>query len=159
MTAVAHCIQGKHIGDALVTLSNRDKKGADIIHSVVRAAKHNGTKQGLSEERMFIKTAIVGKGLSHKKIDIKGRGKHGVIRVPKSSFKLVVEEKSPADFYKMCLKGETPPAVGMIFRRLLFQNNTDFKSVASLSHMTTSRGRNYRRTQFKRLVQLVKKEY
>jgi len=120
LAAVANCIHGKHVGDALVTLGNIDKKGADVIHSVVRAARHNGMKQGMSEERMFIKYAIVGKGLMHKKMDIKGRGKHGIIRVPKSSFRIEVEEKSAADFYKMCLKGEAPPAVGHIFRRILY---------------------------------------
>jgi hypothetical protein len=62
---------------------------------------------------MYIKTLICGKALWFKKIDIKGRSRQGIIRVPKSSMKIVLEEKHPIDYYKMILKGETPPGIGL----------------------------------------------
>ena len=68
-------------------------------------ARSSGMREGYAEERMFVKTIIVGKGISHKKIDIKGRGRHGMIKVPKSNLRLELEEKSAIDFYKMLLKG------------------------------------------------------
>jgi len=38
----------------------------------------------MTEMNMWIKEAYVGRSLAYKKIDIRARGKNGVIRVPKS---------------------------------------------------------------------------
>ena len=67
-----------------------------------------------------MKTITVGKGLSHKKIDIKARGKHGIIKVPKSNLRLIMEEKGLEDFYKMLLKGEASPGLATFFRMVLY---------------------------------------
>ena len=50
---------------------------------------------GYSEDRMYVRTSIVNKALDHKKLDIKGRGRQGIIKVPKSAYVLTLEEKSP----------------------------------------------------------------
>ena len=159
LTAVANLIGGKHIYDAQGILGRVDKKGGNIVATALENAQRAGTAAGYAEERMFVKTITVGKGLSHKKLDIKARGKMGVIRVPKSNLRLTLEEKSPGDFYKMLLKGEATPGLGHFFRRLLYNNDAGFEHVKALSHLTTSNGRYYRRTQFKRLVAMVQKEY
>ena len=106
----------------------------------------------MQEDRMWIKTFICGKGLWFKKIDIKGRGKMGIIRVPKSSMKIVIEEKGPIEYYKHLLKGETPAGLADTVRQMLSHSDADFDKVQRLSFTTTSKGRYYRRTQFKRLV-------
>jgi ribosomal protein L22 len=54
---------------------------------------------------MFVKNVICGKGILMKKIDIKGRSRVGVKKVPKCSLKIVLEERTPREFYKMMLKG------------------------------------------------------
>ena len=94
-----------------------------------------------------------------KKPDIKGRGRTGIISKPISSIRIVMEEKTPADFYKLMLQGKTPPGMSALFRRMLYHNKADFEQLQASSHLLTSAGRYYRRTQFKRLVQLVQKEY
>ena len=68
-----------------------------------------------------------------------------MIRVPKSNLRLVLEEKSEADFFKMALRGETPPGVGEFFKRILYQSSADFDRVREVSHLTTAEGRRYRR--------------
>ena len=83
-------------------------------------ALRSGIRLGYSEERMFIKTVTVGKSYSHKKIDIKGRGRHGIIHVPRCNIRLVMEERSIVDFYKMMLKGDSTPGLGLFFRKMLF---------------------------------------
>ena len=83
----------------------------------------------------------------------------GIIRVPKSSIKIVLEEKTLEDFYKMMLQGKCPAGMGQLLRTMLVQSDADFERVKRLSFMTTSKGRHYRKTQFKRLVQLIEKEY
>lgn len=42
---------------------------------------------------------------------------------------------------------------------MIYQNKGDFEHVKAASHMLTSNGRRYRRVQFRRLIQLVQKEY
>ena len=159
LMACLKLISGHHIYDALHNLAIADKKGALIVKSVLEAARVNANAKGGSEDRYFVKIAMVGKGRSHKKIDIRARGKQGVIKVPKSSITIWLEERSQLDFYKMVIKGEAPPAVGRVIRRMLYQNKADFGRVSALSHITTSEGRKYRRTQFRRYVQMVRKDY
>jgi ribosomal protein L22 len=120
LMAVANLITGKHIYDAIATLNGVDKKGGPIVESVLFAAKKNGQNKGFNEERMFVKTSIVGKGISHKKVDIKGRGKMGMITVPKCSLVITLEERSATDYYKMIMKGETPAGIAATYRRLLY---------------------------------------
>ena len=94
LMAVANLITGKHIYDALNIIAEVDKKGGPIIRSVLNAARKNGENKGFIDDRMFVKTSIVGKALHHKKLDIKARGRTGVIKVPKSSLTITLEEKS-----------------------------------------------------------------
>jgi ribosomal protein L22 len=75
LMSVANLITGKHLYEALNVLNETDKKGGPIVRSVLEACRKNGENKGFAEDRMFVKTAIVGKALDHKKIDIKGRGR------------------------------------------------------------------------------------
>jgi hypothetical protein len=100
----------------------------------------------MSEEKMFVKSIVCGKGLFFTKLDIKGRGKMGIIRVPKSSIKIVIEEKHPMDYYKLMLKGNCPPGMGEVLRTMLAQSDADYEQVKKISFMTTSKGRHYRKT-------------
>lgn len=139
-------VRKKHVYDALNLIGSIAKKGGKTIKSVIEAARVNGLNKGYSEERFFVKEIIIGKALGPKKIDIRARGKFGMIHAPKSSITVIMEEKSPADFFKLVMTGHCPPAVGYIFKKMLFQSDADFEQVKALSHMTTSQGRHYRKT-------------
>jgi hypothetical protein len=102
-----------------------------------------------------VKECWVGRALGMRKMDIRARGKFGMIHLPKCSIRIVLEEKPLKDFYKMLMKGEAPPSVGAIFRKMLYQNEANFEQVKKVSYLTTSWGRYYRKTQFRRLVKLV----
>ncbi len=146
LNAAAIMIRKKHIYDANALINNVAKKGGKLINSVLQAARVNGIKKGYAEERMFVKTVVLGKALGQKKMDIRARGKFGMIHAPISSITITLEEKSQADFYKMMVSGKAPPAIGHMFRKMLYQNDADFERVQKLSHITTSQGRYYRRT-------------
>jgi len=105
LMAVAELIKGVHVEDALNRLDASNKKGADIMRKVLMSAIFNGTIKGYYSQCFFVKEVVVGKALSHKKVDIKGRGRMGTIKVPKSSLTIVLEEKSMSDYQKMILKG------------------------------------------------------
>lgn len=118
--ACANLITGKHIYDAMNVIAEVDKFGGPVVKSVLEAARKNGENKGYSEDRMFVKFATTGKAIHHKKMDIKGRGRTGMIKVPVSSLRITLEEKSPQDFYKMIVSGKTPPAVGHTMRKMLY---------------------------------------
>lgn len=60
-------------------------------------------------------------------MDIRARGKFGMIHSPKSSLRIVLEEKPMEEFYKMMLSGKTPTTAGYIFRKMLYQNDASFE--------------------------------
>ena len=94
---------------------------------------------------MFIKEVICGKGLLFKKMDIKGRSRMGIIRVPKCSIKVVIEEKPLVEYYKMLLQGNCPPQMAQLLKTTMVQSDATFEKVKSVSFMTTSQGRRYRK--------------
>ena len=53
----------------------------------------------------------------------------GIIRVPKSSMKIVLEEKGPIEYYKHLLKGETPAGLADTVRQMLSHSDADFNKV------------------------------
>ena len=94
---------------------------------------------------MYVKTITVGGSILFRKPDIKGRGRTGLIKKLRSSMRITLEEKSAAEFYKLTLKGHTPPGMSALFRRMIYQNKGDFEHLRAASHMLTSNGRRYRR--------------
>ena len=78
---------------------------------------------------MFIKSIVCGKGIFQKKLDIKGRGKMGIIKVPKTKINLVLEEKHPQEYYKMLLKGECPPGMADLLKKMLSHSQANFEQV------------------------------
>jgi hypothetical protein len=85
-------------------------------------------------------------------------GKMGIIKKPKSSITIILEEKSTEDMYKMFLTGKCPPTFGHLFKLMynsfifesatfaftfyrLFQMNADFETVRKYTHLTTAQGR------------------
>lgn len=85
-------------------------------------------------------------------------GRTGVIRRPKSSITIILHEKPTSHMIREALEGKSPPGVGEIFRRRLYESNANFDDLRRYSFMLSSSGRSYRREQFKRLVMLTKKD-
>lgn len=127
LMACANLITGKHLYDAMNIISDCEKKGGPVVRSVLEAARKNGEKKGFSEDRMFVKFSIVGKAIDRKKIDIKARGKMGIIKVPRSSITITLEEKSPQDFYKLVMLGQTPTGMAHVMRKILYHNDADLE--------------------------------
>lgn len=90
------------------------------------------------QQLLWVKEILVGGGYTHKKMDIKGRGKFGIIHVPKCNVKITLEERPMSFFYKMCLLGRAPPTVGNYFRSMLYSKNAPFEEVIKYSHMATA---------------------
>ena len=159
LNAVCAVVRGQSLVDAKARLAIVDKKGAKFVLELLNQLEEKGVKQERNPEQMYVRTVTVGSGYVYTAPDIKGRGRCGMIRKPKCSMRIVLEERSATDLYKLMLKGETPIGLAALFRRMAYQNKADYEHVRSMSHMLTSNGRRYRRVQFSRLVQVVQKEY
>jgi len=113
LAACANLVRGLNMYDALAVIERTNKKGGPLVKSVLEAARVNASKQAHAlPDRLWVKTITVGRAQGPKTLDIKGRGKQGIIRAPKSSIRLVVEEKSASEMYKLVLQGKTPAAIG-----------------------------------------------
>jgi len=55
-----------------------------------------------------------------KKIDIRARGKFGMIHLPKCSIKITLEERPLEEFYKDLVRGNATPHTAHVFRKKLF---------------------------------------
>ena len=155
----AKLIRGKHIIEALKIAANIDKKGGSYVKELLEKLKETGIQKGLNPDLFYVQKAFVGFGTRSKMIDIKARGKTGVIHRPKSSLVVILEERPIKKMIEEVLVGNTPPCIGEVFRRRLFKTNANFDDLRRYSFMTTSRGRYYRRIQFKRLILLTQKNY
>lgn len=87
---------------------------------MLESARFNAVNKGLSEERLWVKECIIGKALGQKKVDIRARGRTGTIHSPKSSIRVVLEERPQEEFFKLMVKGECPPALAAVLRRRVY---------------------------------------
>lgn len=94
-------VRKRYINDAITLIQNSAKKGAKMIRQVLENAKSIARQRGLAEERLYVKECIIGRALGQRKMDIRARGKFGMIHSPKSSIRVVLEEKPLDEFYKL----------------------------------------------------------
>lgn len=110
-----------HITDAQAIAENLEKKGAIYLRKCLESARRNAIRKGLNDAQLYVKECYVGKGIRSKMIDIKARGKMGLIRRPKCHLNIIVEERPYTDLFKQVATGNAPKSVGDIVRRTLYQ--------------------------------------
>lgn len=71
------------IDHAILQMQVSDKRVAHTkIKSMLALARDHAVAKGLKREELVVKEAWVNKGVYLKRLDIKGRGRHGVIMKP-----------------------------------------------------------------------------
>ncbi|KAJ2612348.1 39S ribosomal protein L22, mitochondrial [Coemansia sp. RSA 1365] len=95
---LARQITGQPLNEAIRQMQFSSKRAAKRIRSSLAHARRNAIVQRkMNPENMIVKLARVGKGMKfRKKIDIKARGRFGIIRNPTAHLKYVLWEK-PVD--------------------------------------------------------------
>ena len=116
LNAVCAAIRGKSLIDAKNLLDVIDKKGGVFIRELLEELEYTGVRRGRNPEQMWVRTITCGSSVLYKAPDIKGRGRCGVIRKPKCSMRIVIEEKTTEEYFKMVLKGETPSGLSSMYR-------------------------------------------
>jgi len=116
---------------------------------VLRNAKNNALQKGAREHCLFVKEIQLGKAVRYKRVDIKAKGKTGIRRTPSSSIRLILEEKSLEELYKLFITGHCPPGLASAIRKMLIEKGADFEEITRYSHVTTARGRFEQRKKLK----------
>ena len=90
---VADQIRGKHVEEALNTLSFSTKKAAHIVKKILESAIANAeTNLGLNSSNLFISKAIADEGPTLKRFRPRARGRAG--RINKRTSHLTIELES-----------------------------------------------------------------
>jgi len=88
---IARLISGMPIDHAILQMQISDKRVAQSkIKSMLALARDHAIAKGLRREELVVKEAWVNKGVYLKRLDIKGRGRHGIIMKPESRMHVVL---------------------------------------------------------------------
>jgi large subunit ribosomal protein L22 len=93
LNLVAQMIRGKHVSKALNELTFSPKRIAiDVKKTLLSAIANAENNHGLDIDNLYVSEATVGKSLSMKRLDIKGRSRRGQIVKPFSNLRIIVSE-------------------------------------------------------------------
>lgn len=101
-------IRGKKVADALTRLQFADKRAAPIVSKLLRSAVANATNStAVSVDDLFVKEAMVDKGVTMKRIMPRARGSAARINKRTSHIKIVLGVKESKSETKK-VKSEKP---------------------------------------------------
>lgn len=69
---------GKPLDYAILQMQFSEKRASDRVKSTLAVARDHAIAKGLDPSRLVVAEAWVGKGKTHKRVEIKGRGRTGV---------------------------------------------------------------------------------
>jgi large subunit ribosomal protein L22 len=94
LNLLAQLIRGKKVGKALLDLEFSQKRIARAVYKALQSAIANAeNNHNLDVDRLYVKTAIVGKGLVMKRMHARAKGRGAPIEKPFSHLTIVVSER------------------------------------------------------------------
>lgn len=94
---VAHQIAGLPIGEAILQMQFSEKAVSGRVKSTLALAAQHAAIKGLDARRLIVSQAWVAKGTKLKRIDIKGRGRHGIKEHQFARMHILLEEGKTRD--------------------------------------------------------------
>lgn len=112
---LARLVRKLMVPDALVQLRYcRKQRSGEFMQMIKEGVKYAEEKHGLPAEKLQVAIVNLGRGPFLKRVDFKGRGRTGVIRIPSTHVHIVLREKpTSAHYEKLAAQrrspGEVPP--------------------------------------------------
>jgi large subunit ribosomal protein L22 len=101
LSLVAGLIRGLPVQKALVQLEFNRRRVSNEVKKVLESAIANAeNNHGLDVDRLFVKTAIVGRTITMKRFHARGRGKSAPVEKPFSNITIIVQERAAGDEVK-----------------------------------------------------------
>jgi ribosomal protein L22 len=163
-------IRKKRLLHALTIIENDPSKGGQLIKEylqkfITRNQKNEEKRadKGLVNDKPYheweIAEAYVGKKNGAKIPRPRAKGRMFFITRHYSRLNLVFRRVDAVEASRTVLTGRADPTYAYFTRQYLFFTNASLREINSNSHITTSRGRMYRRVQFKRMITLLRERF
>ena len=105
MNCLLYLIRKRALLEAINDIAPNLTKGGPILYGLLRQAAHVSQRKGMNTSFMYINEAYVGKKLGQKKLDIRARGKMGMMQSSISSVTIKCIEKPYEEVLKQNLLG------------------------------------------------------
>lgn len=158
---LARVLTGKSVEQGIMLCSNLNSKAAKFAKEYLEKIQKLYESENKHELKYFyiVKEAFVGRKTGTKKPFPRAKGKAD-LRVSakcRVNFK-VVKVPATSQLQKLAV-GETDLSFSEAQKCKLFNENASLNDIKKNAFFLTAKGRNYRKTQFKRLVYYLKKRY
>lgn len=101
LNLLAQMIRGKSVQRALIDLEFARRRMAGEVKKVLQSAIANAeNNHNLDVDRLFVKTAIVGKTLVMRRVHTRGRGRTAPVEKPFSNITIIVSERPAGEQQK-----------------------------------------------------------
>lgn len=105
LNLLAQLIRGKSAQKALIDLEFAHRRMAGEVKKVLASAIANAeNNHGLDVDRLFVKTAIVGRTMTLKRFHARGRGRSAGVEKPFSNITIFVQERAAGEDKKKVKK-------------------------------------------------------
>lgn len=90
LNLLANQISGKPIDFAILQMQFSAKRAARRVRATLVMARDHAEAKGLDPRRLLVSEAWVTKGMYHKRLEIKGRGRFGIMTHPQARMSIVL---------------------------------------------------------------------
>jgi len=152
---------GKSVDQAILTTSALGSKGAKYAKDYLEKIKKLYEKENQHQLKYFyiIREAFVGTKTGTKRPFPRAKGKADIRMSPKCRINFKVEKVPAKDHLQKLALGETDISFVESLKCKLFNENASLSDIKKNAFFLTTKGRNYRANQYKRLIYYLKKRY
>ncbi|KAI5449381.1 hypothetical protein NCC49_004724 [Naganishia albida] len=97
LNAVGRQIAGQPVNEAILQMEFSEKRVSERIKSTLVLARNHAVDKGMDEKKLVVSEAWVAKGMRIKRIDIKGRARHGIKEHQQARMHVVLKEGKTRD--------------------------------------------------------------
>ncbi|EDP44368.1 hypothetical protein MGL_0850 [Malassezia globosa CBS 7966] len=90
LNMLAHQISGKPIDFAILQMQFSAKRAARRVRATLALARDHAEAKGMDPRRLIVSEAWVTKGLYMKRLEIKGRGRFGILEHPQARLSIIL---------------------------------------------------------------------
>jgi len=161
LKALTRFLIGKSVEQAILITSSIGSKGAKYANDYLEKIKKLYEKENNNEIKYFyiIKEAYVGTKTGTKRPFPRAKGKADIRVSARCRINFKVMKVPAKDHLQKLALGETDISFSEAIKCKLFNENASISDIKKNASFLTTKGRNYRATQYKRLIYYLRKRY
>ncbi|KAJ9115775.1 hypothetical protein QFC24_006883 [Naganishia onofrii] len=90
-------IAGQPVNEAILQMEFSEKRASERIKSTLVLARNHAVDKGMDDKKLVVSEAWVSKGINIKRIDIKGRARHGIKEHQQARMHVLLKEGKTRD--------------------------------------------------------------